>query len=296
MKDPRELFEAVEPGWSDVKGLGVPMLHLLDGFLDSGRVLFGATRHLLRTCDPARVVTFAVDELHDYRSRRPVMTFDTYRWLSAKTPELVIDRLTDATGRPFLLMHGSEPDTMWETTIAATLQICDELGVGNLYTLGGIPLAVPHTRPTGLTRHSTDENLVHDNPPLIERMDVPAQWSALFQLRAGEAGRVGSGYVAHVPHYLSQVYFPQALTVALEALMDDSGLVLPLTGLPEETAESFSLINDEMASSTETQELVAALEEAFDAAHTRIAPVPTADEIGAEFERFLAEREPGDDI
>ena len=286
----------MEPGsWPELVGEEAPLLHLLDGFLDAGRILHGAVRHLERTCAPARVATFDVDELHDYRSRRPVMTFDTYRWVGVQQPQLVLDRLTDATGRPFLLLHGVEPDAQWERAIAAVLGICDDLGVGRLYTLSGIPLAVPHTRPTGITRHATDERLVHDNPPLIERMDVPAQWSALFQFRAGQAGRSASGYVAHVPHYLSQVYFPQAMIVALQALMDDTGLVIPMAGLAEEAAESLDLINNEMASSAETQELVAALKEAFDAAHDQVAPVPTADEIGAEFERFLAEREHGEE-
>ena len=293
MRDPRELY-TTEPGdWSELAE--APLLHLLNGFLDSGRVLQGAVRHQEQTCSPVRVATFDTDELHDYRSRRPVMTFDTYRWVGVQPPQLVLDRLTDAEGRPFLLLHGAEPDAQWERSIAAVLSVCDDLRVGSLYTLGGIPLAVPHTRPTGITRHSTDEQLVHDNPPLIERMDVPAQWSSLFQLRAGEAGRCASGYVVHVPHYLSQVYFPQALVVALQALMDDTGLVVPLAGLAEEAAESLDLINKEIASSAETQELVGALEEAFDAAHIRVAPVPTADEIGAELERFLAEREHGDD-
>lgn len=251
----------------------------------------GTATHLLRHCHPVRLATFAVDELHDYRSRRPVMTFDIFQWTEVQMPQLVIDKLTDADGRPFLLMHGQEPDAHWERMVNSTLGLCDELGVGRLYTASGIPLAVPHTRPTGITRHATQQDLAHDNPPLIERMEVPGQWSSLLELRAGKAGRVAMGYVAHVPHYLSQTHFPQAVKVVLESLMEDAGLDIPLDGLAEEVAESNRLIDDEVAGSPETSELIAALEEAFDTAHDKTAPVPTADEIGAEFERFLAERE-----
>lgn len=220
-----------------------------------------------------------------------MMTFDTFQWTAITMPHLVLDKLTDETGRPFLLMHGQEPDSRWERMVEATLSICDELGVGRLYTASGIPLAVPHTRPTGITRHATQQDLAHDNPPLIERMDVPGQWSAMLELRAGEAGRVAMGYVAHVPHYLSQVQFPQAVKVVLESLMDDTGLHVPMGDLPEEIVENNQLIDSEIAGSAETMELVAALEDAFDTAHDRAAPVPTADEIAAEFEQFLAERE-----
>ena len=51
-------------------------------------------------------------------------------------------------------------------------------------------------------------------------------------------------------------------------------------------------IADEMATSSEVQELVATLEAQYDAVQAdESRSVPSADEIGAEFERFLAERE-----
>jgi hypothetical protein len=99
------------------------------------------------------------------------------------------------------------------------------------------------------------------------------------------------GYVAHVPHYLSQVQFPQAVKVVLQSLMEDTGLRIPLGDLDDEIAENAELIDAEVAGSPETSELVAALEDAFDTAHDRAAPVPTADEIAAEVEKFLADRE-----
>ncbi len=291
MNQPRELYDVVPETWETVRGIDAPLIHLLDGFLDAGRVTHGAAAHLLRTCDPQRVATFDVDVLHDYRSRRPIMTFDTYHWTAIQMPHLVVDRLTDAVGRHFLVMHGQEPDSRWERTVEATLEICDALGVSRLYTASGIPLAVPHTRPTGITRHATLQELAHDNPPLIDRMDVPGQWSAMLELRAGEVGRVAMGYVAHVPHYLSQVQFPQAVKVVLESLMDDTGLRIPLGDLDAEILENRELIDSEVAGSAETGELVAALEEAFDTAHERSMPMPSADEIAAEFEKFLADRE-----
>jgi hypothetical protein len=277
--------------WETVRGVDAPLIHLLDGFLDAGRVTHGTAVHLLSTCHPERVATFDVDVLHDYRSRRPVMTFDTFQWTAIQMPYLVLDKLTDEAGRPFLLMHGQEPDARWERMVAATLAICAELGVSRLYTASGIPLAVPHTRPTGITRHATLQDLAHDNPPLIDRMDVPGQWSAMLELRAGQAGRVGMGYVAHVPHYLSQVQFPQAVKVVLESLMDDTGLRIPMGDIAAEIEENNELIDAEVAGSGETSELVAALEDAFDTAHDRDAPMPSADEIAAEFEKFLADRE-----
>jgi hypothetical protein len=291
VNEARDLYDVVPETWDMVRGIDAPLIHLLDGFLDAGRVTHATAAHLLSTCNPERVATFDIDVLHDFRSRRPIMTFDTYHWTAIQMPHLVLDKLTDQTGRPFLLMHGQEPDSRWERMVTATLGICEELGVSRLYTAAGIPLAVPHTRPTGITLHATLQDLAHDNPPLIDRMDVPGQWSAMLELRAGEAGRVAMGYVAHVPHYLSQVQFPQAVKVVLESLMEDTRLRIPLAGLDDEVAENQELIDAEVAGSPETSELVAALEDAFDTAHDRDAPMPSADEIAAEFEKFLADRE-----
>ncbi len=293
MTDPRELYEVSAGLPATVRGTGAPFLHLLDGFLDAGRTLRLSTDHLLRVGDPVRVATFDVDLLHDYRSRRPPMTFDTYRWTGVRRFELVVDLLHDAAGRPYLLLHGPEPDVQWERVCAAVLTLADTLGAGRLYTMSGIPLAVPHTRPTGLTRTATDERLARHNPPLIGQVEVPGQVSSLLQYRAGEAGRVAVGYFAHVPHYLAQVPYPHAVVRVLTALRHDSGLEIPLTGLDEQVAETDALLAERMRSDLETAQVVEALEEAFDATRDRIVPVPTADEIGAELERFLAEREGG---
>ena len=48
-----------------------------------------------------------------------------------------------------------------------------------------------------------------------------------------------------------------------------------------------------MASSSEVQELVSTLEQQYDAmkAEQQTDPVPSAEEIAAEFEKFLADRE-----
>lgn len=294
VKDPRALYE-LEPGVAaSLRGSGVPLIHLFEGFLDAGRVLQGLSSHLLKVSEPERVATFDIDVLHDYRSRRPVMTFDTYRWTGVRQFELVVDLLRDATGRPYLLLHGPEPDVQWERVCAAILMLADALGVGRLYTASGIPLAVPHTRPSGLTRTATEEGLAAGNPPLIERVEVPGHLSALLQLRAEQAGRVAMGYVVHVPHYLTQVPYPRSVVKALDALMDDTGLVISHAGLDEAVAETDEMLAGELENNQETAELVKALEEAFDVTQERIIPVPTADEIGAELERYLAERDRGE--
>jgi hypothetical protein len=65
--------------------------------------------------------------------------------------------------------------------------------------------------------------------------------------------------------------------------------------LEKASASNLADIAEEMATSTEVQELVATLEQQYDALQAeRPDRVPSAEEIAAEFERFLAEREKDD--
>ena len=86
----------------------------LDGFLDAGQVRSTLAEHLLDTLEHEVVASFDTDQLVDYRSRRPMMTFDADHYADFEDPSLVLYRLVDAAGEPFLLLHGIEPDYRWE--------------------------------------------------------------------------------------------------------------------------------------------------------------------------------------
>ena len=53
VNEPRDLYDVVPELWELVRGVDAPLIHLLDGFLDAGKVTHGMAAHLLRTCNPA---------------------------------------------------------------------------------------------------------------------------------------------------------------------------------------------------------------------------------------------------
>ena len=75
------------------------------------------------------VATFDVDELHDYRARRPAMSFVRDHYESYDAPRLVVRLLRDAGGTPYLLLHGPEPDTRWEAFAQAVREVVERFGV-----------------------------------------------------------------------------------------------------------------------------------------------------------------------
>jgi predicted ATP-grasp superfamily ATP-dependent carboligase len=292
MLDPRELYTVHEDALEGLAGHRPVLVHQLDGFVDAGQAGRLLAAHLIEQLDSEVVAVFDHDQLHDYRSRRPAMIFDTNQWRSYADLQLRLLKMTDEQGEVFLLLSGPEPDVQWERLSAAVIGLVEQLDVRLTVTLHGIPMAVPHSRPITATAHATDPELVQGYRSWIDRVEVPASFTGLLEYRLGQLDRKAMGFAAHVPHYLAQATFPQAALALTRQLSQATGLAIPLEPLEEAAASNLTDINHEMAQSAEVQELVATLEQQYDAMVADASQqVPSADEIGAEFERFLAERD-----
>lgn len=302
MLDPQGLYEVT----ADPAPLDRPVLvQALTGFVDAGAATRLAREHLLETLDSRLVATFDLDQLLDYRSRRPVMIFMEDHWEHYERPELGLHLVNDDSGSPFLLLAGPEPDLQWERFIAAVLQLVERFGIRLTVGLNAIPMAVPHTRPIGLTAHATRPELISGNEPWLRRVQVPGSAGNLLEFRLGQGGRDAMGFAAHVPHYLAQTEYPAAAEQLLNAVTKATGLVLPTDALQTAAAAVRVDIDRQIAQGEDAADVVKALEEQYDAfvrgrQGTNLlalgeGQLPTADELGAELERFLADQaNPGD--
>jgi hypothetical protein len=293
---PEELYELDTEPTQDMAGAAL-LVHL-EGFMDAGAAGRLLTEHLLDAFEHTTVARFNTDRLLDYRSRRPLMTFDGGKWESYDGPELAVFKLADAAGKTFLLLTGPEPDHEWEAFVAATRALAERLGTGPAITYFGVPMGIPHTRPLGVITHATRPGLVTSKIPLPSKLQVPASASSLMEFRFGEAGRDAIGLVVQVPHYLSQAAYPTAALTLIDALTEVAGLDLPALELREAADRTNELIDRQVAESAEVAELVQGLEAQYDAAAAREGDnllaegqeMPTADELAAQFEQFLAEQ------
>jgi len=293
-------LEFPAPQLSSSDGRGPVLIHALEGFSDAGHAIRLAAAHLRDALDTELVASFAIDDLLDYRSRRPMMTFKTDHFTSYEEPQLNLYALRDSLGTPFLLLAGLEPDLQWERFVAAVRLLAERLGVRETIGLGTIPMAVPHTRPVTMTAHSTNRDLIADFQPWIGEVQVPSSVSNLLEYRMAQHGHDAVGFTVHVPHYLAQTDYPAAAEALLEQVSKSASLQIPLDALTEAGTAVRTKIDDQVAASPEVAQVVDALEHQYDAfvaaqEHrsllARDEDLPSGDELGAEFERFLAQRD-----
>lgn len=291
-------------------GPGPVLLQVLTGFVDAGQAGAQARDHLLATMTHRPVAVFDVDLLLDYRSRRPPMIFVGDHWESYEDPRLVLHELTDPAGARFLLLEGAEPDIAWERFITAVTQLIDLLGVRLTIGIHGIPMGVPHTRPTAVTAHANRADLVAGRDTWVGTVQVPGSITNLLELRLGQSGHDAMGFAVHVPHYLSQSDYPDAAAVLLENVAAVTDLTLPTAALRSAAERNRTELDEQVAESGEVAAVVNALEEQYDAyvaSRGGDAPgddqgllagrsgFPTPDELAAELERFLADHGKGGD-
>jgi len=158
---------------------------------------------------------------------------------------------------------------------------------------------VPHTRPVTMTAHSNNKELIAEHTPWIGEVQVPGSVSNLLEFRMAQHGHDVVGFTVHVPHYLAQTAYPPATEALLAEVAKVASLDLPLAALAEAGAEIYGKINEQVEASGEVAQVVKALERQYDAfvaaqenrsllAHDE--DLPSGDELGAEFERFLAQQ------
>ncbi len=289
----------VDSGLPDLTG--AVLVHALDGFVDAGSAVTIARDHLLST-GPGRVIArFDADALFDYRARRPMMRFARDHWESFDAPELAVRLLHDEDEVPYLLLSGPEPDALWERFVGAVGTLVDRLGVRLTVGLNAFPMGLPHTRPTRVILHGSRRELFADFEPWLGDILVPASAGHLVEYRLGEGGRDTMGIATPVPAYLARTPYPAAAAALLRELAARAGLRLPLSALDEAAAAARVEIDAQVEQSDEARAVVRALEEQYDAfvrgsERSLLADgsLPTADELGAELERFLADQARGD--
>jgi hypothetical protein len=303
MRDPAGLYELTNEASEVPRGLH--LVAALTGFADAGAAVTQLSEYLLDTMDHELIASFDGDELLDYRARRPTIFFDQDH-LSDYTPQqLGLYLMRAELQQPFLLLTGYEPDFQWERFSAAVLGLIDEYQVATTTWVHAIPMPVPHTRSIGVTVSGNRTELTEAMSVWRPQTQVPANALHLVEYRLQQLGHPTAGFVLLIPHYLADTEYPSAAVTALESVSAATGLIFPTDRLREEGREFAAKIDGQVENNQELARLVGTLEERHDSymldnpLRSPLTDVdgelPSADEIAAELQNFLAIRRNGDD-
>ncbi|MBX0298951.1 PAC2 family protein [Cryobacterium sp. 1639] len=298
MRDPDDIYELTADA-ADVPE-GLHLVAGLTGFADAGGAVSQFTEYLLDTLEHRVIADFDADLLLDYRARRPIIYFDQDHLTDYQPPRLRLYLAHDEIGQPFLLLAGFEPDFRWEQFSAAVLALVARFTVSSTTWVHAIPMPVPHTRPIGVTVSGNRTDLIESMSVWRPHTQVPANALHLIEFRLQEIGAWAIGYVLLIPHYLADTEFPSAALSAVESTSASTGLIFPTDALRAKNRDFIARIDEQVADNPELAKLVGTLEERYDAymeGSTLRSPLtdedgalPTADEIAAELEKFLATR------
>lgn len=302
MPDDNRMYELEypSPDINSESNDGPTLIVALQGFADAGHAVDGAAKHLKAALESRPVVSFNNDELIDYRSRRPAVSMNHHHITDVEDLQLDIRVLRDNQGKSFLLLSGPEPDFRWESFTDAVADLVDKYDVAQVMCLYGAPMAVPHTRPLVISAHGNSVDLVGNLFTFDSRVTMPGSASLYIERELHKRGKAVAGYTAHVPHYLAQSPYPQATFQLLRSVGENTNLDFPLRSLERDMERAAEQIEDQTGTNMEVAQVVQALETQYDEeienyrnAHPdKMLPgeasVPSGEEIGAEFEKFLA--------
>lgn len=271
----------------------------LEGWIDAGSAGATAATALLGAIDTEVVARFDTDSLLDHRARRPIMSLVEGHLTQLTWPTIELRAGIDDAGRHVLFLVGAEPDHVWGQFSQEVVALFGELDVQMVIGLGAYPAPVPHTRDARLALTSASGAIMESYTGFFRgTVDVPAGIQAAIEVQSHEAGIDALGLWAQVPHYISGMSYPPGALALVDGLERVSGLSFPDTGLAAEAVATRARLDEMVAGNDQHESMIRQLEQILDEtpldSRSDIdlsGPLPTGDELAAEFQQFLREQD-----
>ena len=265
---------------------------VLEGWVDAGFAAATAMTSLAEVIETRPYAIFDSEVLLDQRARRPKIRLTDGINEGVEWPRIVLGVGSDRLGSGVITLTGPEPDMRWRGFSDAVAGLAKQLDVRLMVGLGAFPAGTPHTRPVKLAASASNGELAAQVGFISGSIDVPTGIEGVIEASCSELGIPSVGLWARVPHYVAAMPFPAASVALLDGLASVSGLVIDTDVLSESVEAARVNVDVLIAESSEHQAMVRQLEQQIDdleGVETALddRPVPSGDEIAAEFERYL---------
>ncbi len=270
------------------------MVIALTGLFD---VAGAATTALDRFAPNDTAVTIAEidpDPFYDFTQERPHAEIDDGDIRVIRWPENSFEIVRGIGGRDLVVLVGVEPHLYWPTYSACIRRVVEVTGCEAVVTVGSNAEAVPHTRTPHVTGSTTDADLARRlgiGQPTYQGVTGVV---GVLQTDLADAGIPSVSLRVGVPHYLMNAEHPLAVAALQAHLAHVLNVPVPPDDgeLAADIARWRSLHDEVVAGDVQLQMYVRMLEHDHD--RKAEASIPSADDLGDQFEQFLREqRDPG---
>jgi hypothetical protein len=269
----------------------------MEGWIDSSSAAQHAMELLVKEVGATAILTFDPDSFIDFRARRPTMELREGVNTRLVWSAPVLHHGRDINERDVLVLNGPEPDMAWNRFAGLVGDLAKKFGVRRMIGLGAYPYATPHTRTVYVSCTSPSADFVASLPYLKSSVDVPAGMEALLE-HAMHARKIPAvGLWARVPHYVSAMAYPAATAALLGGVCDVGGISIDASEVRTQATVQRERLDQLVSGNPDHARMLAQLEETFDqelaSGTTEVnfgGPIPSGDELAAEFERYLREQ------
>ena len=272
------------------------MICAFTGWNDGGEAATTAARTLRSQWGARRFAEIDPEEFYDFQVNRPTVRLEsaTTRRVDWPANRFSSARIND---RDVIVFLGVEPNVRWRTYAGSILEVCGELDVALLVTLGAFLADVPHTRPAPVNAASEDPACLTKPGVVPARYEGPTGVVGVLNSMAAKAGIPALSLWAAAPHYLPQSRNPKVALALLEALRDLTGLEVD-TGEMELAARVFEReVTEAIEEDGNLAGYVQRLEDAAehkgfeDLTEEDALGAASGDDLAAELERYLQEHD-----
>lgn len=266
----------------------MPLLILTDGWLEASDTLARIRELIVHQCDLTPIAQFDTDQLLDQRARRPMLTVVEGVTQEVEWPELDLSLGSDRNGRPFMILHGPEPDFAWRQFGKAVANIAAAIGVTTTYSMGAYPAPMPHSRSMRISSTASDAAMLTGLDHTTGLIQVPVGVQVAITEELERFGVPSHGLYAQVPYYLASNEWPQAAVAMLAMFERLSGLEFDPTQLVSQVPDALAAVETMLEDSPSLAEVVEKLEKRYDdLKQLEDDPLPSGDELEEELQQYL---------
>jgi hypothetical protein len=275
----------------DVGELDRPvMLVALEGWFDAAGAATQAVNAFVSADHAVTVGQIDPDPFYDFTQQRPHVTMvDDLREITWPANDFVLQRTPGH--RDVVALIGVEPHLSWRTYIAAIIRVATDLGCEAVVTVGAGAEAIPHTRTPPVTGSTSNPDLARALGLVAPSYQGITGVVGVLHTDLEAAGIPSVSLRVGIPHYLMNAEHPQATSALVRHVSHVLGVPNDLD-LADQLAGWRSVHDEVVESDQQLKMYVALLEAEFD--RRAEAEIPTADDLGAQFESFLRDQRDDD--